>query len=58
MKKKILFIAAHRPNRVPGQRFRYEQYLDALKENGFDYKISFIVSEKDDKILYKPGNLL
>ena len=56
MKKKILFITAHRPNRVPGQRFRFEQYLDALSENEFDYKISYIVSENDDRILYKPGN--
>ncbi|NNC86090.1 MAG: glycosyltransferase [Bacteroidia bacterium] len=58
MKKKILFIAAHRPNRVPGQRFRYEQYLSALEEDGFDYELSFIVSKRDDKILYKPGNYI
>ena len=58
MRKKILFIAAHRPDRVPGQRFRFEQYLESLSENGFDYKISYIVSEKDDQFLYKPGKYL
>jgi len=54
--KKILFIAAHRPNRSPSQRFRFEQYFDFLKNNGFDYDISYLISEKDDKKVYSVGN--
>lgn len=54
---KILFIAAHRPNRSPSQRFRFEQYFSFLKQNGFDYDFSYLISEKDDKIFYEPGNL-
>lgn len=46
---------AHRPGRSPGQRFRFEQYLDYLSENGFQYDISYLIDEKDDKIFYAAG---
>jgi glycosyltransferase involved in cell wall biosynthesis len=57
MKKsvKILFIASHRVNRAPGQRFRFEQYIKFLEENNFECKISPLLSEADDKLLYKKG---
>lgn len=57
MRRKILFIAAHRPDRSPSQRFRFEQYLDYLSENGFDYDFSWLISAKDDARFYSPGNL-
>src|SRR5687768_10614684 len=57
MKKKILFIAAHRPERSPSQRFRFEQYLDHLQQNGFDYDFSWLISAKDDARFYQPGKL-
>ncbi len=53
---KILFVAAHRPNRSPSQRFRFEQYLDFFKTNGFDYDFSYLISESDDKNFYGEGN--
>jgi glycosyltransferase involved in cell wall biosynthesis len=53
----ILFIVAHRPNRSPSQRYRFEQYLDFFKTNGYDYEFSYIINEEDDKIFYAPGNL-
>ncbi len=53
---RILFIAAHRPNRSPSQRFRFEQYIDFLKQNGFESDFSFLLSEKDDQLFYKTGN--
>jgi len=46
---------AHRPGRSPGQRFRFEQYLDYLSANGFQYHISYLIDEKDDKIFYAAG---
>ncbi len=55
-RKRILFVAAHRPDRSPSQRFRFEQYLEFLQENGFDYDFSWLISEKDDKKFYSPGN--
>jgi glycosyltransferase involved in cell wall biosynthesis len=53
--KKILFLVAHRPGRSPGQRFRFEQYLNYLTNNGFDCKVSFLINEKDDKTFYATG---
>ena len=54
--KKVLIITAHRKDRAPNQRFRFEQYLNFLEENGFHCKISSIISANDDKILYQAGN--
>jgi glycosyltransferase involved in cell wall biosynthesis len=54
---KILFIASHRPNRSPAQRFRFEQYLGFLKNNGYDYHFSWLISESDDRVFYSPGNI-
>jgi len=55
---KVLFIANHRLRRSPGQRFRFEQYLEHLQENGFEWELSYIISEDDDKILYQKGKYL
>lgn len=53
---KILIIADHRLNRAPSQRYRFEQYLSFFQKNGFDWELSEIISEKDDKIFYGSGN--
>lgn len=55
--KKVLYIAMHRRDRSPSQRFRFEQYLEFLKQNGYDYDFSFLITPEDDKIFYSPGNL-
>lgn len=54
----ILFIADHRLNRSPSQRYRFEQYLDFFKSQGYDWELSEIITEKDDRIFYGPGNIL
>jgi glycosyltransferase involved in cell wall biosynthesis len=56
--KKILFGVLHRPDRSPSQRFRFEQYLEYLKENGYDYEYSYLIRAEDDKIFYGKGNYL
>jgi len=56
--KKILFIASHRLGRSPGQRFRWEQYLPYLRENGFQCDFEYMISPEDDKIFYSSGNLV
>ncbi len=58
MRKKVLFIANHRLDRSPGQRFRFEQYLDFLEQNGYDWELSNIISEKDDQVLYEKGKFI
>lgn len=55
-KKKVLIICPHRADRSPGQRFRYEQYISYLTENGYDFDVSFLMNEKDDKAFYSKGN--
>lgn len=54
---KILFVASHRPDRSPAQRFRFEQYLSFLNQSGYDYDFSYLINESDDKLFYSPGNL-
>lgn len=53
---RILFLALNRPNRSPGQRFRFEQYFDFLKQNGFTYEFSYLLDAADDTIFYGNGN--
>ena len=55
---KILFIAAHRANRSPSQRYRFEQYFDFLRANDFDCELSFLINEEDDGFFYRPGHLI
>lgn len=52
----ILFIVDHRLNRSPSQRYRFEQYLNYFKSYGYNWELSEIITEKDDKIFYHPGN--
>lgn len=56
--KRILFVAQHRPNRNPSQRYRFEQYLDFLQAQGYSYDFSFLLNEKDDAAFYQSGNYL
>ena len=58
MKKKILISCLHRPDRSPSQRFRFEQYLEILSQNGFEYTYSYLINEKDDNIFYAKGHYL
>ncbi len=53
----ILFIAAHRLQRSPSQRFRFEQYLQYFESQGFDWELSYLIPESHDADFYKPGNL-
>jgi glycosyltransferase involved in cell wall biosynthesis len=57
-KKNILFLCIHRPDRSPTQRFRFEQYVDYLNQNGFNCKHFFILNAQDDKVFYSNGNFL
>ncbi|MGQ0739711.1 MAG: glycosyltransferase family 4 protein [Bacteroidota bacterium] len=44
---KVLIVCLHAPDRVPGQRFRFEQYLDFLDDNGVECTYSGLLEEKD-----------
>ena len=51
--KKILFVAHHRIDRAPGQRYRFEQYFDYLKLKGINCDLANWMNEKNDKVLRK-----
>lgn len=53
--KRVLFIAHHRLDRSPGQRYRFEQYFDWFESNGIQCELSNLLDEEDDKVLYSPG---
>jgi glycosyltransferase involved in cell wall biosynthesis len=55
---RLLILAMHAPNQAPGQRFRFEQYLDALRARGVDVHFSGLVDAQSARILYSPGNIL
>ena len=56
MRGKVLIVTHHYPDRAPGQRFRFEQYLSYLRTCGFEIDVSFLLNEKDDKVFYSKGN--
>lgn len=55
--QKILFLTVHRPDRSPSQRFRFEQYIPYLNQNGFMCSHSFLLDAKADKIFYSKGKI-
>lgn len=56
MSKRILFIAPYPHAQAPSQRFRFEQYIPALKEEGFEVEVHPFLSPKDWAPLYKEGS--
>ena len=52
----VLFLAPHRLNRSPSQRYRFEQYIPFLEQHGFQCHLSYIISEEDDTVFYSEGN--
>ena len=55
---RLLILAMHAPDQAPGQRFRFEQYLDALRARGVEVNFSWLVTAESARILYSPGNIL
>jgi len=55
-KKTIKFLVPYPYDIAPGQRFRYEQYLEILKSNNFDYELLSFLDEQTNNILYKKGH--
>lgn len=54
-KSKVLLICPYPIGGAPSQRFRFEQYLSFLSENGFDITPKPFIDQKTWDILYKPG---
>lgn len=54
-RKKILFIVPYPAGEAGSQRFRFEQYFDALRQAGFEFTVSSFLSPRAWKILYLKG---
>ena len=58
MKGTIYILTPYPIGQSPSQRFRFEQYLDTLKQEGFDIKFYSFLSQKAWEKIYQPGFLL
>ena len=55
---KILLLAPYPLGEAPSQRFRFEQYLNILKNNNIHYHQYSFLTNQAWKILYQPGKIL
>lgn len=58
MGKRILIIAPYPHDSAPSQRFRFEQYIDLIKAEGYEITLKPFLSEKGWNTLYKEGSTL
>jgi glycosyltransferase involved in cell wall biosynthesis len=55
---KIAFLFPYPHTTAPSQRFRFEQYLEFLPPNGFEYTLHSFLDDNTWQILYKKGHFL
>lgn len=55
IKKNILFIAPFYRGRSPSQRYRIEQFLKLLEDEGYEYDISHLITKENDNLFYSKG---
>lgn len=56
--KKLHIIAPYPRGEAPSQRFRFEQYLPFLEENGFEIRYHSFHTDKSWERLYKKGRFI
>lgn len=55
---KVLFVTPYPHGEAPSQRFRFEQYYQALDKAGIEYDVAPFLDNATWQILYKPGHTL
>ncbi|RPD46890.1 glycosyltransferase [Hymenobacter sediminis] len=55
---RILFLVPYPAGKAPSQRFRFEQYFEALTAAGYQYRVASFISDATWSILYKSGHQL
>jgi glycosyltransferase involved in cell wall biosynthesis len=58
MALKILFLVPYPLMESPSQRFRFEQYLAALTQQGYRYQIQSFLNQNNWRLFFKSGNSL
>ena len=54
-RRRILFASVHPPGRAPSQRFRFEQYVDHLRDHGFDVTFAPVLRLAEYDVVYARG---
>ncbi len=49
---RVAFLALHAPGRSPGQRYRVEAFLPALRRRGIDVRYDWLLSREDLRVFY------
>jgi glycosyltransferase involved in cell wall biosynthesis len=57
-RNKILFLVPYPPGEAPSQRFRFEQYLPILRQQGFTIRMQSFTASSDWRVLYARGKAL
>jgi len=55
---RILFVAAHRPDRSPSQRYRFEQFAGHWAAHGFSHEYAWLIGAEEDRVFYATGHVL
>src|SRR5690606_40847570 len=55
---RILFLVPYPLGKAPSQRFRFEQYLEILKEKKHNFVVQSFLDQRAWVRIYKPGNIL
>lgn len=56
--KRILFVIPYPLGIAPSQRFRFEQYFQILRNNGYELDVKPFLNQHAMEYLYRPGNFL
>lgn len=54
----IFFIHPYPEGQAPGQRFRFEQYLDILRSNGYNLYLFPFLNDAATRVLYEEGHYI
>ena len=54
---RVLLLATYPLRAVPGQRFRFEQYLEPLAAHGIHIDVSCLLNQDTMRLLHQTGNL-
>lgn len=56
--KKVLFVIPYPLGEAPSQRFRFEQYFDALRAHSVEYNVQSFLTKHNWRIFYGKGKIL
>ena len=55
---KILVLCPHPENHAPGQRLKYEQYFEFLRDNNYEIQVSSFMTVSFQNIIYSKGKFI